>query len=172
MTEVRVVDEDGNRVRPGEIGELFARSPYLMNGYYKNPEATAESTTEDGFFTAGDLAMVDEENYHYIVDRKKDLIISGGTNVYPRDVEEVLVRHPSVQDVAVIGLPSERWGERVTAVVVTRDGRTLPVDQLDELCRSQLAPSKVPRRYETVDVLPRNAGMKVLKRDLRERFSS
>ena len=172
MTEVRVVDDDGNRVRPGEIGELFSRSPYLMNGYYKNPEATAESTTGDGFFSAGDLAMVDDENFHYIVDRKKDLIISGGANIYPRDVEEVLVRHPSVQDVAVIGLPSEKWGEQVTAVVVTRGGQPLPVDQLDELCRSQLARYKIPRRYETVDVLPRNAGMKVLKRDLRERFSS
>ena len=172
MNEVRVVDEDGNPVGPGEIGELFSRSPYLMNGYYKNPEATAESTTEDGFFTAGDLAMVDEDNYHYIVDRKKDLIISGGANVYPRDVEEVLLRHPSVLDVAVIGLPSDKWGEQVTAVVVTRAGAPLPVDDLDGLCRASLAGYKIPRRYETVDVLPRNAGMKVLKRDLRERFSS
>ena len=171
MTEVRVVDEDGNYVRPGEIGELFSRSPYLMNGYYKNQAATAESTTPDGFFSAGDLAMVDEDNYYYIVDRKKDLIISGGANVYPRDVEEVLLRHPSVLDVAVIGLASERWGEQVTAVVVTRAGVPLPVDQLDDLCRSQLAGYNVPRRYEAVEVLPRNAGMKVLKRDLRERFS-
>ena len=171
MTEVRVVDEDGHQVRPGEIGELFSRSPYLMNGYYKNDTATDESTTEDGFFSAGDLAMVDDENHYYIVDRKKDLIISGGANVYPRDVEEVLLRHPSVLDVAVIGLASERWGEQVTAVVVTNAGEPLPVDQLDELCRSRLARYKVPRRYETVDVLPRNAGMKVLKRDLRERFS-
>ena len=171
MTEVRVVDEDGNHTQPGEIGELFSRSPYLMNGYYKNPAATAEATTEDGFFSAGDLAMVDDENYYYIVDRKKDLIISGGANVYPRDVEEVLLRHPSVLDVAVIGLPSERWGEQVTAVVVTKANEPLSEDQLDELCRARLARHKVPRRYETVDVLPRNAGMKVLKRDLRERFS-
>lgn len=172
MTEVRVVDDDGAQVGPGEIGELYSRSPYLMNGYYKNPEATAESTTEDGFFSAGDLAMVDDESYHYIVDRKKDLIISGGANIYPRDVEEVLLRHPAVQDVAVIGLPSEKWGEQVTAVVVTQAGGPAPVDQLDDLCRSQLARYKIPRRYETVDVLPRNAGMKVLKRDLRDRFSS
>ena len=116
--------------------------------------------------------MVDDENYHYIVDRKNDMIISGGANIYPRDVEEVLLRHPSVQDVAVIGLPSEKWGEQVTAVVVTRAGEPLPMDQLDELCRSQLARYKVPRRYEGIGVLPRNAGMKVLKRDLRERFSS
>ena len=91
--------------------------------------------------------------------------------MYPRDVEEVLLRHPSVLDVAVVGLPSERWGEQVTAVVVIRADEPLPVDQLDELCRSRLARYKVPRRYETLDVLPRNAGMKVLKRDLRERFS-
>ena len=172
MTEVRVVDEDGNHVGPGQIGELYSRSPYLMNGYYKNPAATAESTTEDGFFSAGDLAMVDDENYYYIVDRKKDLIISGGANVYPRDVEEVLLRHPSVLDVAVIGLPSERWGEQVAAVVVTRAGEALPLAELDELCRSRLAGYNVPRRYETIDALPRNAGMKVLKRDLRQRFSS
>ncbi|MCY4372014.1 MAG: AMP-binding protein [bacterium] len=172
MTEVRVVDEDGNQVGPGEIGELYSRSPYLMNGYYKNPEATAESTTEDGFFSAGDLAMVDDENYYYIVDRKKDMIISGGANIYPRDVEEVLLRHPAVLDVAVIGLPSERWGEQVTAVIVTRPGEPLPVDQLDGLCRSQLARYKLPRRYETIDALPRNAGMKVLKRNLREHFFS
>ena len=94
MTEVRVVNEDGDLVKPGEIGELFSRSPYLMNGYYKNPEATAAATTDDGFFSAGDLAIVDDENYIYIVDRKKDLIISGGSNIYPREVEEVLHRHP------------------------------------------------------------------------------
>ena len=116
--------------------------------------------------------MVDDENYHYIVDRKKDMIISGGANIYPRDVEEVLLRHPAVLDVAVIGLPSERWGEEVTAVLVTRPGEPLPVDQLDGLCRSQLAGYKIPRRYETIDALPRNAGMKVLKRNLREHFFS
>ena len=171
MTEVRVVDDEGNPVRAGQVGELYSRSPYLMNGYYKNPEATAESTTEDGFFSAGDLAMVDDENHHYIVDRKRDLIISGGANVYPRDVEEVLARHPSVFDVAVIGLSSERWGEQVTAVIVSAGGGPLPVEQLDELCRSHLTDYKVPRRYETVEALPRNAGMKVLKRELRERFS-
>lgn len=172
MNEVRVVDEDRQPVEPGNVGELFSRSPYLMNGYYKNPEATEASTTEDGFFSAGDLAMIDDENHIYIVDRKKDLILSGGANIYPREIEEVLIRHPAVVDVAVIGLPSETWGEQVTAVVVTADGGDPPVEELDQLCRAELAGYKVPRRYESVDALPRNAGMKVVKRDLKERYAS
>ena len=171
MTEVRIVDEDGAQVAPGEIGELFSRSPYLMNGYYKNAGATNEATTPDGFFSAGDLATVDEEGFIFIVDRKKDLIISGGANIYPRDVEEVLQRHPAVADVAVVGLPSEKWGELVTAVVVPAGDGGLPTGELDELVRSQLAAYKAPRQYETVDVLPRNAGGKVLKRELRNRFT-
>jgi acyl-CoA synthetase (AMP-forming)/AMP-acid ligase II len=171
MTDVRVVDDDGVQVEPGEIGELYSRSPYLMNGYYKNPEATEEATTSDGYFSAGDLAMVDDEDFVYIVDRRKDLIISGGTNVYPRDVEEVLLRHPAVADVAVIGLPSDRWGEQVTAVVVAAIDGDLPTDDLTALCREQLAGYKIPKRYETIAVLPRNAGGKVLKRELRDRFT-
>ena len=171
MNEVRVLDDDGVPVVPGEIGELFSRSPYLMNGYYKNPEATEESTTEDGFFSAGDLAMIDDENHIYIVDRKKELILTGGSNVYPRDIEEILIRHPVVVDVAVVGLPSDKWGELVTAVVVTAGDARVPVEDLDALCRAELASYKVPRRYEEIDVLPRNAGMKVMKGDLRDRFS-
>ena len=171
MNEVRIVDDDGNIVAPGEIGELYSRSPYLMNGYFKNPEATAAATTGDGYFSAGDMAMTDDENHVYLVDRKSDMIISGGANISPRDVEEVLIRHPDVIDVAVVGLRSEKWGEQVTAVVVT-GGAELPVEELDRLCRAELAGYKVPRRYEKVDVLPRNAGMKVLKREVRERFEA
>ena len=171
MNEVRVVDENGHPVEAGGIGELFSRSPYLMNGYYQNPEATKRATTPDGFFSAGDLATVDDEGYVYIVDRKTDMIISGGSNVYPREVEEVLIRHPAVIEVAVIGLPSEKWGETVTAVVVTAADSDIPVAELDAMCRAELAGYKIPRRYEAVDVLPRNAGMKPVKGDLRARFN-
>ena len=170
MNEVRIVDDEKLPVAIGEIGELFSRSPYLMNGYYKNPAATAKATTDDGFFSAGDLAKFDDENHIYIVDRKKDMIISGGANIYPRDIEEVLVLHPSVVDAAVIGLPSEQWGELVTAVIVTAGNSPIPEKDLDSMCRSELAGYKVPRRYEKIEVLPRNAGMKVMKGELRQKF--
>jgi len=166
MTEVRVVDTEGNIVERGEPGELYSRSPYLMNGYFENPEATAAATTEDGFFSAGDIVIQDEDNFLYIVDRVKDLIISGGANIYPREVEEVLMTHPDVTDVAVIGVPDAEWGERVTAVVVG----DVDTDELAALARKNLSGYKVPRAFETMDLLPRNASGKVLKRDLRSTF--
>lgn len=167
MTEVRLVDDDGNHVEPGEVGELYSRSPFLMDGYYKNPTATASSTTDDGFFSAGDLAVMDDEGYFYVVDRKKDMIISGGANVYPREVEEVLIEHPDVVDVAVIGRPSEEWGEAVSAIVVLRSGADLDEAALEEHCRRSLAGFRIPRSYMAVEALPRNAAGKILKRELR-----
>ena len=172
MNEVRLLDSDHNSVAAGTPGELYSRSPFLMNGYYRDPDATAEATTEDGFFSAGDIAVADDENFIYIVDRKKDLIITGGVNVYPREVEEVLIRHRSVRDVAVVGLPSQDWGEAVTAVVVTAPGVTVPPGELDTLCRTELSRHKVPRRYVAVEELPRNAAGKILKRQLREQLLS
>jgi long-chain acyl-CoA synthetase len=168
MTEVRVVDDEGQPVAPGEPGELYSRSPFLMNGYYNNPEATEAATTEDGFLSAGDIAIVDDENYVYIVDRKKDMIISGGVNIYPREIEEVISAHPSVSEVAVIGRPSDKWGEQVTAFVVPASGATISEQELDSLCRETLAGFKAPREYLILDALPRNAAGKVLKRELRE----
>jgi len=167
MTEVRVVGDDGATVAPGGTGELFSRSPYLMNGYLNDPEGTAACTTADGFLTSGDVVRVDEDNYIYIVDRKKDLIISGGTNIYPREIEDVLVKHPSVRDVAVVGLPNETYGEEVAAFVVIAAGADAAAAALDAHCRASLASFKVPRRYEFVNALPRNAAGKVLKRELR-----
>ena len=123
MTEVRVVDADGNPVGPGGTGELFSRSPYLMRGYLKNPEATAACTTDDGFLSCGDIVHIDDEGYFYIVGRKSDMIVSGGINVYPREIEDVLATHPSVVEAAVVGLPSAQWGEEVTAYVVPRRRR-------------------------------------------------
>jgi long-chain acyl-CoA synthetase len=171
MTEVRVVDDDGVPVAPGGTGELFSRSPFLMNGYLKDPEATAACTTDDGFLTAGDIAHVDEDGFLYIVDRKKDMIISGGVNIFPREIEDVLVTHAAVREVAVVGLPSEKWGEAVTAIIVA-DGTAPTGDELEAHCRGALAAFKVPRRYEFVAALPRNAAGKILKRELREKYAA
>lgn len=168
LTELRVVDDRGNAVGVGEPGELFSRSPFLMNGYHDDPEATAACTTEDGFLTCGDIVVRDDEGYVHIVDRKKDLIISGGVNVYPREVEDVLATHAAVAEAAVVGAPSETWGEEVAAYVVLRAGASATEADLEAHCRTQLAGFKVPRRWTVTDALPRNAAGKVLKRELRD----
>ncbi|GIE90265.1 class I adenylate-forming enzyme family protein [Actinoplanes regularis] len=164
-TEVRVVGGDGRPVGPGEPGELYSRSPYLMNGYHENPAATAACTTPDGFLTSGDIVIRDEEGFISIVDRIKDVIITGGVNVYPRDVEEVLLTHPSVTECAVVGEPDDRWGERVVAYLVGR--APLEPGVLDAFLRERLAGFKVPKQYRAVPALPRNAAGKILKRELR-----
>jgi long-chain acyl-CoA synthetase len=169
-TEVRLLDDDGNPVAPGEVGELFSRSPTLFSGYLGKPEETAAAVRE-GWFSAGDLARADEEGYYSIVDRKKDMIISGGLNIYPREVEEVLVAHPAVREVAVVGVPDPRWGESVVALVTPADGRPLIAGELEGFCRERLAGYKLPRRWEAVDRLPRNAVGKILKTELRARLA-
>lgn len=166
MTEIRVLDGLGNEVGPGGTGELYSRSPYLMRGYYKNPAATDACTTEDGFVTCGDLVTLDDEGYIYIVGRSSDTIVSGGVNVYPREVEDVLLQHPSVADAAVLGVRSERWGEEVAAVVVLVPGATFDVAELEAHCRAQLAGFKVPRQWKVANELPRNAAGKVVKRNI------
>ena len=165
QTEVRLVDDEGKVVGPGGVGELFSRSPYLMSGYLDDEGATAACTTEDGFLTSGDVARLDDDGFLYIVDRKKDLIISGGLNIYPREIEEVLLGHPDVRDAGVIGVPSEQWGETVLAFVVV--ARDVNFAELEEICRRELAGYKVPRRWQAVDVLPRNSAGKILKTELR-----
>ncbi|MFI6454893.1 class I adenylate-forming enzyme family protein [Streptosporangium amethystogenes] len=165
MTEVRVVDDEGN---PADRGELFSRSPYLMNGYLDDPAATADCTTPDGFLTSGDIVERDEDGFIYIVDRKKDMIISGGVNIAPREVEEVLTSFPGVADAAVVGLPDERWGEQVAAFVVTLPGAAVDAEALAAHCRTRLAGPKLPRQVEFVPALPRNAAGKILKRELRD----
>ncbi len=164
-TEVRVIGADGQPVGPGVPGELFSRSPYLMNGYHRNPEATAACTTADGFLTSGDIVIRDEEGFISIVDRVKDVIISGGVNVYPRDVEEVLLTHPSVTECAVVGEPDDHWGERVVAYLVGQG--VIEPDVLEAFLRERLAGFKVPKQYRAVAALPRNAAGKILKRELR-----
>jgi long-chain acyl-CoA synthetase len=169
MTEVRVVDDEGNPVPPGTPGELFSRSPFLMNGYLNDPEATAACTTDDGFLTCGDIVVVDDEGFIQIVDRKKDMIISGGVNVYPRDVEEQIATHPDVIEAAVIGVPDEKWGESVVAYVVAKPGQTVELEPLNEYLRDKLAAYKLPRQLFVIEALPRNASGKVVKTELRDR---
>jgi len=167
MTEVRVVDEEGNPVKPGEPGELFSRSPHLMTGYLDDPESTEACTTPDGFVTAGDVVILDDEGFIYIVDRKKDMIVTGGMNVYPREIEEIVATFPGVQEVAVVGMPDEKWGEAVVAVVVARSGVELDLAALQTHVEPQLSGYKHPRRWEIASSpLPRNAGGKVVKRDV------
>jgi acyl-CoA synthetase (AMP-forming)/AMP-acid ligase II len=168
MQEIRVVDDNGDPVAPGEPGELFSRSPFIMNGYLNDDEATAACTTDDGFITCGDIVIVDEEGYVRIVDRKKDMIISGGVNVYPRDVEEALATHPAVAEAAVIGVPDEKWGESVVAYVTTVGGAELTLEEADAHLRPLLAGYKIPRELVVIGSIPRNASGKVLKRELRD----
>jgi long-chain acyl-CoA synthetase len=165
--EVRVVDENDNPVPVGEVGEIIARGPNIMQGYYNLPEQT-QATLRDGWLHTGDMGRFDEDGYLYIVERKKDLIIRGGFNIYPRDVEEVLATHPAVIEAAVVGIPSDRLGEEVKAFVVVNG----PVDaeELMAFCRERLANYKTPSVIEFVDALPRNAIGKVDKKELRKGY--
>jgi long-chain acyl-CoA synthetase len=153
---------------PDEVGELFSRSPYLFNGYWGRPLETAESF-RDGWVTVGDLARRDAEGYLYIVDRLKDMVISGGVNIYPREVEEVIVQHPGVQEAAVIGIPDEKWGEVLKAFVVRRPGGDVGADGLLQFLESRISRMKMPKHVEFIEQIPRNANGKVLKTALRAR---
>ncbi len=168
--EVRIVDEDGADVAPGEVGEIVYRGPTVMHGYHDKPEATAEAFA-GGWFHSGDLVREDEEGFVYVVDRLKDMLISGGENVYPAEVERALVAHPGVAEVAVIGVPHQRWVETPLAVVVREPGAEVGEEELIELCRARLAGYKKPSAVVFVEALPRNASGKVLKRTLRERYA-
>jgi acyl-CoA synthetase (AMP-forming)/AMP-acid ligase II len=166
QTELRLVDEAGNPVAPGEKGEMWVRGGHLMSGYWANPEATAEAFEGDWYRT-GDVAYRDEDGYYYVVDRARDMVISGGLNVYPAEVEACLHRHPAVLETAVIGVPDEEWGESVKAVVVVRPGMSLSEAEVIEHCREHLAGYKKPRSVDFVVELPKGSTGKILKRDLR-----
>jgi len=172
--EVRIVEPStGEDVPVGAVGELWTRSHQNMKGYWNNPAATAEAITADGWFRTGDAGFVDAEGYLYLHDRVKDMIVSGGENVYPAEVENVVSRHPAVADVAVIGVPDERWGEAVKAIVVPAEGvEPGPEVEADIIAeaRTQLAGYKLPKSVDFADVLPRNPSGKLLKRELREPY--
>jgi long-chain acyl-CoA synthetase len=168
MNEVKLLDDDGQPVARGEVGELFNRSPCLFLGYWNNPTAT-EAAMRDGWFSAGDLAVQDDDGFYYIVDRKKDMYISGGVNVYPREVEELLFRLPGVQDAAVVGVADDYWGEVGRAFLVMRPGASISPEDVMAACKQGLAGYKVPRHVAFIDSLPRNPAGKVLKTELRLR---
>ena len=165
--ELAVLDEAGRSVAPGEIGEVCVRGDTVMAGYLNNPQATAEALA-GGWLHTGDLGRCDEAGYLTLVDRSKDLIISGGSNIYPREVEEVLLLHPAIKEAAVIGEPHPDWGEAVVAVLVREAGHIPDEKDLDLFCLEHIARFKRPKRYVFVDELPKNATGKVLKRDLRD----
>ncbi len=169
--EVKIVDEEDREVARGQVGEVIARGDNVMKGYWGMPQAT-EETLKGGYVHTGDLAMMDEEGYIYLVGRKKDLIMSGGKAIYPVEVEEVLYQHPAVVEAAVIGVPDARLGESVKAIVVVREGDSITEDDLLEFCRQRLPEQARPRSVIFVDKLPRNPSGKILKRVLREKFQS
>lgn len=168
FVELRVVGDDERPLPPGAIGEVHFRGPNVFAGYWNKPDATAEAFTADGWLRTGDLGYLDEEGFLTLVDRKKDMVITGGENVYSAEVEDVLFAHPAVAEAAIIGVPDERWGEAVCAVVVLRPSQRATADELIAHCRARLAKFKAPKYVVFVDALPRNAAGKVLKRTLRE----
>lgn len=169
--ETRVVDDAMNDVKPGEIGEIVHRSPQLLSGYFNDPERTA-AAFEGGWFHSGDLAVVDEDGYISVVDRKKDMIKTGGENVASREVEETIYRLEGVSEVAVVGLPHPYWIEAVTACVVPKAGATLTEEQVIAHCKAHMAHFKVPKKVVIIESLPKNPSGKVLKRDLRQKYEA
>ncbi len=168
-TECCIIDEDGQQLPAGEIGELCIRGPQVMKGYWQRPEATAETVTEDGWLKTGDIAKMDEKGYFYIVDRKKDMILVSGFNVYPNEIEDVIAAHPDVLEVGAIGVPDEKSGELVKVVVV-RKNDNLSAKQLRDFCRQELTGYKVPKFVQFVDELPKTNVGKILRRDLRDTY--
>ncbi len=168
--EVRLVDGEGSDVTPGQVGEIWTRGPAVSEGYWMRPEAKRE-TFAGGWCHTGDLGRVDEEGFIYIAGRKKDMIISGAENIYPAEIEDVLYKHPAIVEVAVIGVPDDKWGEAVMALVVRKQGHQLTAQEVIDYCKDNLASYKKPRYVEFTDSLPRTASMKVQKHKLREKYS-
>lgn len=168
--KMRVVNEAGEDVQPGEIGEILTQGPSVSKGYWMRPEANRE-TFVDGWCHTGDLGRVDEDGFIYIAGRKKDMIISGAENIYPAEIEDVIYSNPNVSEVAVIGVPDEKWGEAVLAVVVPKQGQNLTEEEVISYCKDKLASYKKPKMVRFLDALPRTASMKVQKHLLRQQFS-
>lgn len=169
--EVKIIDPDGAPLPADEVGEVVLRGPAVMLGYWKKPEATAEVLDEDGWFRTGDLGRVDEDGYLFIVDRIKDLIIHGGYNVYPREVEEVLYEIPGVAQASVVGTPDEKYGQQVTAVIALSPGAQLDAAEVERFTRENLAAYKIPRIIEFLEELPKGPSGKILKREIVKRYT-
>ncbi len=170
---VKICDPEGREVPDGEVGELFSCTPYAFDGYLKDPVKTAESLRPDGYCSVGDMARRDEHGYIYLVDRKSNMIISGGENIYPSEIESIIGRHPAVQDIGVVGVPHEKWGEAVHAVIVLREGARATAEEVLEWCKDKMAGYKRPRSVSFVAEadMPRTATGKILHRVLRDRLS-
>ena len=169
-TDVRVVDDKGEDLGPGEKGEVLLRAPNMMKGYLNRPEDTA-AAIKDGWLYTGDIAKMDEDGFLYILDRKKDMIISGGENIYPAEIEDALLNNPKIADVGVIGYPHEKWGEAVKAIVVVKEGEMLTEEELIEWCHGKVGRFKIPKAVVFTDAIPRTPTGKILKRVLREEFN-
>jgi acyl-CoA synthetase (AMP-forming)/AMP-acid ligase II len=169
LIEIRIVDAAGAEVPAGANGEFLIRSPALFEGYWNQPEATA-AVLQDGWYRSGDAGFRDAEGLYYIVDRVKDMIVSGGENIYSAEVEQALQKHPAVRMSAVVGTPDQRWGEKVTAVVVLAPGAAASAEELIAHCRTHIAGYKVPKAVEFVEALPMTATGKILKRAVRDRY--
>jgi long-chain acyl-CoA synthetase len=165
--EIAILDVDGRRLAVNQVGEVAIRSPTNMRGYWKLAEATAKTIGEDNWLRTGDAGYLDEDGYLYIHDRVKDMIISGGENIYPAEVEKAIFGHPDVADVAVIGVPSERWGEEVKAIIVPRAGASPNPGSIIAWARERIATYKAPKSVDFIEALPRNASGKILRRELR-----
>ncbi|MEO0606929.1 MAG: long-chain-fatty-acid--CoA ligase [Pseudomonadota bacterium] len=168
-TIIRCVDDEGHSVPTGEVGEIVIQSDFVMKGYWNRPEAT-EDAIRDGFFYTGDAGYFDEDGFLFIHDRVKDMIVSGGENVYPAEVENAIFGHPEVADVAVIGVPDEKWGEAVKAIIVAKDGTDPTPDSIIAWTREKIAGYKCPKSIDYIDALPRNPSGKILRKDLREPY--
>jgi long-chain acyl-CoA synthetase len=167
--EVQIRDLEGNILGPGEEGEICIRGRNIMEGYLNKPEET-KSVFWDDWFRSGDMGLINDEGYLFIVDRLKDMIITGGENVYPREIEEIIYSRPEVQECAVIGLPDKEWGERVTALIIPKPSMTIDKKALHSYLKSQMAPFKVPKEYQIVEEFPKSPAGKILKREIRKQY--
>jgi len=167
---LRIVDENGNDVAPGEVGEVLCSGPNIMQSYYKEPEKTAD-VIRNGWLHTGDIGLLDREGFLYLKDRKNNMLISGGENIYPKEIEDVLYRHPKILEAAVFGLPDELWGEKVCAAVIIKPGEQLDAEEVTEFCQSHLASFKKPKAVYFLDALPKNQIGKVLRSALKQKFA-
>lgn len=170
LSEIKLVDDAGKEVGPEELGEILIRGDFVMKGYWNKPDATAESI-RDGWLHTGDIGRRDSDGFLYIMDRKKDMIISGGENIYPAEIEDLLMRHPRIQDAGVIGYPDELWGEAVKAVVVVAPGETLTEEEVIDYTKGKIGKFKIPKSVVFAEALPRTPTGKILKRELRDQFN-
>jgi acyl-CoA synthetase (AMP-forming)/AMP-acid ligase II len=168
--QVKIVDDQGNVLPPGRVGEIYAKGPRIMTGYWGDAGKSARTITQDGWLQSGDKGWMDEEGYIYLAGRGDDMIIRGGENISPEEVEDILHSHPKIDEAAVIGIPDPEWGQEVRAIVVTKKGENVDPSEIMEYCRSRLAGFKRPRSVVFIDALPRNHMGKVLKKELREKY--